>query len=292
MNDRNQEIKALIDLLEDPDEDVFKHVEERLISLGEEAMHPLEKGWERSLRTEVQARIESIIRRIQFNSIRKEFKHWYDSDRENLLYGAFLLARVQYPDLDYQTMNQKIEDFTSEIWLELNNHLTALEKIKVINYFLYSVHRFSKSARQSMSPQLFLINHVLDTHRGSAELIGLIYVEIARRLDIPVFGVNLPHHFLLCYHDPTYLEDPDGVLFYINPHNRGNVLGRNELEYFLNQQNMEPLPEHFVPCDNLTIIKRIMEILKYTFFKSGNQDKIEFLDELSDVIRGSGDQTL
>ena len=269
-----------MNLLDDPDKEIFDTVSGRLIELGEEAVLPLEKRWEATLRPELQERIENVIKRIQFNLLKRDMDSWRSSGGTDLLYGAYLVARYQYPDLGYESMEKKIEKISRDIWLELNNNLTALEKVKVINYFLYDIHKFDKSLKKAHTPQLYLVNHVLDTHKGSPVILGLIYAEIARRLNLPVYGVNLPRNFVLCYFDPEYLDDPNGILFYINPSDGGAVLGLKELKYFLRQLKIEEKEYYFKPCSNVDIIERLVVNLQYAYDKSGQSDKAATLIKL------------
>jgi regulator of sirC expression with transglutaminase-like and TPR domain len=272
-NQENREVEALIDLLEDPDNLVFDSVVNRLIELGEEVVVPLEQRWEVTLRPELQERIENVIRQIQFNTLRHQVNHWKKTGGTNLLYGAYLVAKFQYPDLDYEPLETIIDKIRRDIWLELNNDLTALEKVKVINYFLYDIHKFDKSLKKAHTPQLYLINHVMDTFKGSPVILGLIYAELCRRLNLPIYGVNLPRNFVLCYYDEQFTEDPNGILFYINPSDKGTALGLKELKYFLNQLKIEPRDFYFKPCTNVDIIERLVVNLQYAYNRSGHPDK-------------------
>jgi len=285
MSEGSSEIRALIALLDDPDRSIQNSVIERLEEIGEPVIKPLEKSWESTLSPYFQERIENVIRHIQFNVIRNELKEWIESDDKDLLYGAYLLAKIQYPDLDYETVNMQIEALRSQVWIELNDNLTALEKVKVINYFLFNVHKFSRSSRGMQMPQLFFINHVLDTHKGSPVILGIIYTEIASRLDISIKGVNLPRNFVLCYHDPGYLDDPNGIMFYINPYSKGDVLGRKELEYFLSNQNIDLKPEYLSPCTNIDTITRLAENLKHAYNSAQQDELTRFLEEILIMLK-------
>ena len=268
-----KELEALIALLEDPDPEVFGNVSNRLIELGEKVVPPLEKRWELTLRPDLQTRIENVIRSIQFNTLKTNMESWRSGGGMDLLYGAYLVTRFQYPDLAYEPLNEKLEKIKKDIWLELNNDLTALEKVRVINYFLYEIHRFDKSLKKAHSPQLYLVNHVLDTCKGSPVILGLIYAEVARRLDLPIYGVNLPRNFVLCYYDPDYLDDPNNVLFYINPSDKGAVLGLKELKHFLRHLRIEEKDFYFTPCAGLDVIERLIINLQYAYEHSGHADK-------------------
>ena len=95
----DRELEALISLLEDPDSLVFDNVSNRLIEMGEEVVSPLEKRWDLTLKPDLQERIENIIRKIQLNSLKRGVDSWKSGGGTNLLFGAFLVARFQYPEL-------------------------------------------------------------------------------------------------------------------------------------------------------------------------------------------------
>ena len=93
-----EELNALISLLDDPDKDVFLQVREKLLSIGEQVIPVLENVWEQSFDTLIQSKIEGIIHNIQFNATAHQLKEWSISPDQNLLTGALLIAKYQYPD--------------------------------------------------------------------------------------------------------------------------------------------------------------------------------------------------
>ena len=276
----HKELEALISLLEDPDMLVFDNVSNRLIELGEDVVSPLEKRWEITLRPDLQERIENVIRKIQYNTLERGMDGWKSGGGTDLLFGAYLVARFQYPELLYDALNEKIEKIKKDIWLELNNDLTALEKVKVINYFFYDIHKFDKSLKKAHTPQLYLVNHVIDTCKGSPVILGLIYADLARRLNLPIYGVNLPRNFVLCYYDPEYHEDPNNILFYINPSDKGTVLGLKELKHFLRHLKIEEKEFFYTPCSGTDVIERLIINLQYAYEKSGQPEKAQSLKNL------------
>jgi regulator of sirC expression with transglutaminase-like and TPR domain len=251
-----------------------------LIELGEEVVSPLEKRWEITLKPDLQVRIENVIKTIQYNTLKRGMYSWKTGGGKDLLFGAYLVARFHYPDLDFAFLDEKIEKIKKDIWLELNNELTALEKVKVINYFLFDIHRFDKSSKKAHTPQLYMVNHVIDTHKGGPVMLGLIYTELARRLKLPIFGVNLPRNFVLCYYDEDYHEDPNNILFYINPSDKGAVLGLKELKHFLKHLKIDEKDSFFTPCSNVDIIERLVINLQYAYDRSGQPEKAKALKDL------------
>jgi regulator of sirC expression with transglutaminase-like and TPR domain len=285
------EINALISLLDDPDEGIFKQVSSKFLSLGQDIIPVLEDAWEHSFDTLIQNRIENIIHQIQFDLIKADLKKWSHPDRQNLLEGALLIARYQYPDIETSKIKKQINQIKHDVWLELNENLTGLEKVKIINHILFDVHNFSGNTTNYHAPQNSYINNVLESKKGNPLLLSIIYTIIAQSLDIPIYGVNLPEHFILCYMDVEHMGVPtsqgsegSNVLFYINPFSKGAVFGSKEIDAFLKQLNLTPMAIFYEPCSNLEIIKRLMRNLISSYEKLGYPDKSDELRELLNTL--------
>ena len=284
------EVHALISLLDDPDEKVFQQIKQKLLSMGFEVIPELESAWENSFDTILQQRIEGIIHKIQSNVLVRSFKEWSLPENQDLLTGALLVARSQYPDINETQVRKHIEQIKQDIWLELNNNLTALEKVRVINHILFDVHNFSGNTSNFHAPQNSYINTVLETKKGNQVSLSIIYAVIAQDLKIPIYGVNLPEHFILAYVDQIagiqaqMNADQDMVLFYINPFSRGSVVSKKEIEAFVRQQRLEAKPEFFTPCSNLSIIRRLLNNLMASYEKLGYPNKVDELRVLRDAL--------
>lgn len=280
------ELKALISLLEDPDDEVNSKVSEIIRAQGVEIIPILEKTWEQSADEKLQEKIEDLIQEIHFIHIESLLKAWVASDTHELLEGAYIVARLQYPDLQYQYLANIIDDLKQDIWLELNPNLTALEKIRIMNHFLFNVHKFSGNVYNIYSPHNSYINQVLETKKGNPVSLSIVYICIAQRLGMPVYGINLPRNFLTAYLD-EYETTPDNILFYINPFNKGAVVSRNELENFLVQQGMESDSKYFKPCTNLEIIQRLILNVIMAYDKMGYKEKINDFQKLLKIVMGN-----
>ena len=91
----------------------------------------------------------------------------------------------------------------------------------------------------------------------------MLYCIIAERLDIPIYGIDIPNHFLLAFCKKTeHFPQLKDVLFYINPFNRGNVLMNNDIRNYLNELDIQPELKHFEPSKNTIIIKKLFKVLK------------------------------
>jgi len=283
-----KELNALIALLDDPDKEVFNVVSSKIVQEGSAVVQLLEKAWESSLDELVQHRIESLIHSIQFNGTIENLSRWVASGAHDLLEGAYYLSLYQYPDSEFDAIQKSIEKIRKDIWLELNENLTALEKVKILNHIIYDVHSFTSNTLNFFSPQNQFINQVIETKKGGPVSLAIIYSVVAQKLGLPIYAVNLPKNFILAYKDRFKAATPenpkDSILFYINPFNRGAVLGRREIEHFLNQQNIEPKDEFFLPCTNRTTISQLVNSLIYSYEKLGYHDKLNDLNTIQKIL--------
>ena len=278
------EINALVKLLDDPDEEVYQHVQDRLLIYGYEIISHLESAWEQSLDTLLQERIENIVHAIQFNNVKEDLNLWYQSGAFDLLQGALIINRYQYPDLEEQTVINQIEDIKREIWTGLQYEMSSIEKIKLINHVFYHQYGFSGNTKNHHDPQNSYLNQVLESKKGNQISLAIIYSTLAQKLDIPVYGVNLPQHFILGYIDEQNAEKEYGVLFYINAFNKGAIFGKHDVDQFLRQLNLEPQPGFYSPCSNTEIIRRVIRNLISAYEKLGSIYKVEELKQLQEIL--------
>lgn len=286
--ENSKEISALVKLLDDPDPEIFDHIEKRLLEYGEEVVHFLENAWEESLDTVLQERIENVVHKIQFKSVKEDLNLWYQSGAFDLLQGALVVNRYQYPDLDEEKIKFQMEEIKREIWVGLQYEMSSIEKIKLINHVFYNVYGFSGNTKNHHDPQNSYINQVLDSKKGNQISLAIIYSTIAQKLDIPVYGVNLPQHFILGYIDESKREDHEfGVLFYINAFNKGAIFGKHDVDQFLRQLGLDPMPGFYAPCSNVEIIRRIIRNLISSYENLGSTEKVTELKELQDILDNS-----
>lgn len=282
-----KEVIALITLLDDPDDGIYSEVKNRFIVLGPPAIPHLETAWENSFDALMQKRIEGIIHTIQFKALQNALKYWAENEQDDLFKGCSIIARYQYPDLDENKLRKQLHQIKQDVWLELHDDLTALEKVKIINHILFEVHQFGGNITNYHAPQNSFINVVLETKKGNPVMLSIIYTLICKELNIPVYGVNLPQHFVLAYvNDMTNLFDPshktlsDNILFYINPFSKGLIFNQADIDSFIKQLKIEPETKYYLPCSNLDIIKRILNNLIYSFDKMGYAEKVQELKDL------------
>jgi len=290
---QNQELKALVSLIDEPDPGNYHAIRERILAYGLEAIPELEAMLDRHFGESVQDRVLNLIHEIQYDDIYRSLRAWIADDSHDLLKGFFIVSRYQYPNLDDGEIRSRIDQITRDVWLEINDDLTALEKVKVINHVLFDIHGFVPNRSDLHNPSNFFINTLLETRKGSPLSLGILYILVSQKLDIPVYGVNLPQHFILAYGqgytvDPANVPGPEDVLFYVNPFNRGAVFTRNEIELFIRHSKLQPEPAFYSPCSNKVIIRRLLTNLIFAYEQLQKKEKAGELGRLLGLLEHPG----
>ena len=151
----NKEISALFTLIDDPDEEVFSSVSERIVHYGRGIIPNLENLWENTTRNDIQERIEMLIHRLHYTDLVNDLTEWRDSAYHDLLFGALLVAKFQYPELQTTPVLQEIEKIRRNVWLELNSFLTPLEQANVVSSILYNYYNLKGSEIAYLNPDDF-----------------------------------------------------------------------------------------------------------------------------------------
>jgi len=278
----DNKIKALIALLDDDDKEIISHIEREIVSLGEVVIPFLEHEWENNFNPIVQKRIEDIIHTVHFEILKSKLSAWKQQGAQDLLEGMWIVATYQYPDLELTKLRNDIEQIYYEVWLEMQNDLMPFDQIKVMNNVLFNKLRFAANTKNFHSPGNSMMNVVMETKKGNPISLCVIYMLVAQKLKIPVYGVNLPNLFILTYKS-------DQTQFYINAFNKGLIFSRADIDNYISHLNLSPLDIFYEPCNNIDIIKRVFRNLVISFEKVGDSDKVEEIKLLLRLIADEGE---
>jgi regulator of sirC expression with transglutaminase-like and TPR domain len=275
--EENKEISALFHLIDDPDEEVFNLVSTRIIDYGKGIIPNLENLWENTIREDVQERIELLIHRLHYRDLTEEFQQWNKNIHQDMLTGALLVARFQYPELVTAQIYQEIEKLRRNIWLELNNYLTPLEQVNVLTSILYNYFNLRGTEVAYQQPEEFLINKQLEAKRGNTIANGILYLILSELLDVPVRAINIPRQFVLGYFKSDYdfsrhTENPMyKTEFFIDPLS-GQVFTHKDVENYFKRINVPPVASYFKPLSN----KRVIQTLLEEFAKCFDDEKSKY----------------
>ncbi len=284
----NKEIAALLHLLDDPDQEVFDAVSEKIVDLGKPIIPNLEHLWETTPEEHTQTRIELLIHRLHYRDLTEDFRQWNVSGHHDLLVGALLVSKFQYPELGISGVRQEIEKVRRNIWLELNNYLTPLEQINIVTSILYSYYGLKGTEINYNEPNEFLLHKTLEAKRGNQVSNGILYLLLCELLDIPVRAIQLPRQFVIAYFKPGYsdenLQDPfQKIEFFIDPAS-GQVFTHQDVESYFKRISVHPVNAYFKPLPNKLVIQHLVEEFAKCFDNEKEQYKFKELMELASSL--------
>jgi regulator of sirC expression with transglutaminase-like and TPR domain len=284
----NKEISALFHLIDDPDEEVFDAVSQKIVDYGKPIIPNLEHLWETTPNEAIQQRIELLIHRLQYRDLSEELRQWNVSGHHDLMVGSMLVAKFQYPDISISPVLQEIEKVRRNIWLELNNYLTPLEQVNIVTSILYSYYGLKGNEINYQEPNDFLLHKVLEAKRGNQISNGILYLLLCELLDIPVKAINVPKQFVLAYFKPGYSDESlpnpvNKIEFFIDP-TSGQAFTHQDVENYFKRISVPPTGTYFKPQKNPKVIQQLLEEFSKCFSDDKNASKREELLELAKLL--------
>lgn len=283
-----KELSALFTLIDDPDEEVFGAVSEKIIDYGKNIIPSLEHLWETIPDEGIQHRIEMLIHRLHYRDLSEDFRQWNIAGHHDLMLGAMLVSKFQYPDMATAPVLQEIEKIRRNIWLELNNYLTPLEQINIVTSILYSYYGLKGGEINYQESNEFLIHKTLEAKRGNQLSNGILYLVLSELLDIPVKAISIPKQFVLAYFKPGYSDEQlvnpqEKIEFYIDP-TSGQVFTHKDVSSYFKRIAEESSPAYFKPQNNKAVIRLLLEENSKCFTEEKDIYKQRELIDLANLL--------
>jgi len=145
-------------------------------------------------------------------------------DDLDLAEAALLIARQEYPDLPVGRYLERLDEMADAIRPRLGQDPVSLvDRLRSLNHYLYGELGFTGNRSRYFDPRNSFLNDVMDRRTGIPITLSLVYMEIGRRLGLPLHGVSFPGHFLVKL-------DLDGTAVVLDPYHGGVPLSHGELQ--------------------------------------------------------------
>jgi regulator of sirC expression with transglutaminase-like and TPR domain len=191
--------------------------------------------------------------------------------------AALELATIEFPGLETQTFVNRLDAMAEDIGRHLSESASALDLIKQINELLFTVLQFRGNDGEYYDPRNSCLNSVLSRRVGIPISLSVIYIEIARRLRKPVYGVGLPGHFICAYEDAS-------ARYWIDPFHSGRILSFADCAALAKQTagvDLRTNPAVLAPVTKRQILVRMLSNLKAIYLRGEAFEKArEVLDLL------------
>ncbi len=213
-------------------------------------------------------------------------------EKIDLAEAALIIASDEYPQLNVASYLARLAEMADYIRPRLPSDQDPRGCVEVLNRYLFVELGFSGNQENYHDPRNSYLNEVIERRVGLPITLSLLYIALAARLGLPVYGVGLPGHFIVKWQD-------EKTQILIDPFDRGQILNEREVlarvrDTFHPQASFQP--EWLAAVGNKYILFRLLNNLKAIFVEAQNYarawkivDKLLLLDPRSaENIRDMG----
>ena len=269
-------VRALVKLLDDQDPQVSAAVEKEIIDGGDEIARLLDRE-KSNAEPPVKKRIESLISRIYLDRLQRDYDSLLDfaSHRDFSLERAlYLIAKPLYPEVDFALVESRLNELANELRSRIAAVEDPYEIVHRVNEFFLNEMGFTGNSKDYYNPDNSILHRVLETHRGIPISLGIIYLLVGRRLNLPVYGVGAPAHFLVKF----VLE---GKEIFVDVFNSGRVMSRKDAEEFISDMGFSFEPRFLKDSSDIEMLARTCRNMARAYSAADEQPKANVLMELS-----------
>ncbi|MBO6536850.1 MAG: transglutaminase family protein [Balneolaceae bacterium] len=274
------EIESLLLLMDDPDPFIQESVQNRFKQLGENAVPLLDEFRIETDNKDDKKRVSQIIHNITFPVLKADFQELLDRgvrNRKDLEYAVLTLSRFGNPTLRIEEYQKKLDHFAEMVEPTIRYRLDERRKMKQLIKFVFEDLNFKGDTEDYHNPDNCFIDQVIRRRRGLPITLSMVVMFLARRLEMPFFGVNMPIHFML-----NYVSDKEEVL--IDPYDNGAIVSYDQCYFFLKKNNIEPKPDHFKIASDIEVLIRCIRNLIHSYERLEQPRRVEDLKELLGLI--------
>ncbi len=283
-------LKALFTLIDDPDEEIYSSVSEQLVSYGKPIIPNLEYLWEITPNEDIQIRIERIIHRLHFSDLLEDFTEWKNSAHHDLLFGALLVAKFHYPEIQATPVIQELEKIKRTVWLELNSYLTPLEEANVLSSIIFNYYKLKGNEINYHLIDEFLIHKVLELKKGNTISNGILYQLLCEKLDINARMINIPKQCIIAFYQSDFSQNDldetvqDQIQFFVDA-TSGQLYSHKDIDDYFKKIGISSQPAYFKPLSNKKIIQIVLKEIAKCYNTYETDYKREELIQLIDLMK-------
>ena len=153
--------------------------------------------------------------------------------------------------------------------------------VRSMNQYLFEELEFRGNDTDYYDPRNSCLDQVLDRRTGIPITLSVVYMEVARRLHRPVFGIGLPGHFVVEYNDGAYST-------FIDPFHAGKLLTEDDCHQLARQITGVDTPavsSTLAPVSTRYILVRMLNNLRSAYFRVKQYGKMaQVLDLLVEAF--------
>ena len=191
-----------------------------------------------------------------------------ENDQIDLAKGALLIAKDAYTHLDIEVYLQRLNQMAEELQSQIGGEADTSEQIHHLNRYLFEAQGFAGSSQENYyDARNSYLNDVLERKIGIPITLSIVYMEIGKRVGLPLVGVGFPGHFIVKHRNLEAV---------IDPFEGGQILSDEDLTERLTQIFREPVsmhPRFLQAVTNKEILARMLRNLRQIHFREEAYEK-------------------
>lgn len=189
----------------------------------------------------------------------------------DLAEAALIIAQQEYPHLNVASYMKRLDELADAVRARVTLDATPEHIVATMNHYFFKEQGFTGNGDDYYNPRNSFLNEVLDRKLGIPITLSIVYMEVGRRLDLPLEGIAFPGHFLV----KLPLKCGNVIL---DPYLGGISLSEEDLRERLRQVRGEAHTETSLgqlldSVNKKEILARVLRNLKIIYFRTDEFDK-------------------
>ncbi|MFM7057442.1 MAG: transglutaminase family protein [Planctomycetota bacterium] len=226
-------------------------------------------------------RLKNLARDLHQTTVRNQLTDELAAQnrKPDLLLCALLIARIDNPDVDPPVYIARLDHLADEVRSKLPPDATPATRLAELDRLLFQELGVRGSRQEYESPSNSYLNEVIDDREGIPISLSVLYIEMARRLNLNVVGIGLPGHFVVRY-EPGDNEPPQTIDVF----ERGKRLSEQDIRSILAAARFPDEPRFREPANTTAIIERmLMNLLSIAESRRDDDHVLALLETLTAV---------
>lgn len=246
-----------------------------LLGQSTEVMQRLEILEQKAKSLEQQAAdLRGVGKDIHFASVCNELAELVSVPKDeniDLLRATLLIAKLDNAELDIDAYIERVDGMVAAVRKQLSKDASAEQQLSMLDDFLFKQNGFHGSRTAYYTAANSYLDRVIDDREGLPITLSVLYISMAKRLDLKVVGVGLPGHFVV-RHEPGGPDNSENHQL-IDVFDRGERMSRNQANAaIVKATGRAPRDAAFASASNRSILVRILTNLS-TLVPQAEMDK-------------------
>lgn len=115
----------------------------------------------------------------------------------DLAQASLVIAAEEYPQLDVPAYLARIDALAGTLRARLRGDISPADRLQMLSHYLFDELGFAGNSDDYYDPRNSYLSDVIDRKLGIPITLSVLYIEVGRRLGLPLSGVSFPGHFLV-----------------------------------------------------------------------------------------------